>query len=328
VAVEGVAPPLDKPEAILAYAERAGAKLDPAAFRARVETLRGEFGGLLDEEALALFVLDELGLNEEAYVTLRDARGRGEASVRVRVVGSPIRRTFQRKDGAQGEVVNVPIEDASDPSARATLVLWDRDAEKAQPLKIGTTVHVANARVKDGKFGLELQALPWTLLEIPGALSPARAKLLADVAPDAAARDLRTVGPADGSPSRAPGVQAVLPVAGPPSPPATLREALAPPPLPTGAVAQESSSVSLRDVRGLLESIEATQAIRAPDGSTRFQCRARLRTPQGPLELVAEGDSILKLRHLPIGVRLRATNVRRLENEFRTTESTSVERLT
>lgn len=173
-------------DAVEALVARAASKMEPGAFRARVAELRRDTDGLLDDEALALLVLDELGLNEGAIVVLAEAASRAEATVDVLVAGAPSTRGFDRKDGTRGEVTNVPIEDAS---GRASLVLWDRDGEKAAGLRTGARVRIVAARVKPSRFGLELHAQPWTLLEVEGAPSAAKAKLLADVAAEPS-RDL------------------------------------------------------------------------------------------------------------------------------------------
>lgn len=161
------------------YVAKARARMTEPEFHARLAAHRARFDGLLDDEACALLVLDEAGLNEEAFVRLVDVRGRAEASVDVVVSGPPTRRTFSRKDGGTGEVANVPLEDAT---GRATLVLWDRDVDKASRLPQGARVRIVHARVKDSKFGLELHATASTVVEVPGALSAAKAKLLLDVA--------------------------------------------------------------------------------------------------------------------------------------------------
>jgi replication factor A1 len=161
------------------YAKLAG-KMSEDEFLARIRAARAEFGGLLDDEALALLVLDELGFNEGAFATLDDLSGRGEATVRATVVRIDAPRTFQREGRPEGRVCNVLVRDAT---GEARVVLWDKDVDKTLDgtLSVGARVTLVNARVKETKFGLELHVGPWTVLEVEGALDPAKRKLLADV---------------------------------------------------------------------------------------------------------------------------------------------------
>ncbi len=161
--------------------ERAAPKLSEAEFRARLEVERATFDGLLDDDALALLILDELGLNDGAYVTIAGAKGRMEASIRVKVERIEAPRVFERAGRASGRVANVIV---GDGTGAARLVLWDRDVDKVEDgtLREGGNLTIVNARVKEDRWGLELHASPWTVLEVEGALDPAKRKLLADVA--------------------------------------------------------------------------------------------------------------------------------------------------
>ncbi|HVM45531.1 MAG TPA: OB-fold nucleic acid binding domain-containing protein [Candidatus Thermoplasmatota archaeon] len=161
-------------------------RLSAEEFERRIRDAAAEFGGLLDDEALALLVLDELGLNEGAYTTLAELTGRSEATVRVRVERVEPARTFERAGRDPGRVVNVVVSDATGESR---LVFWEKDVERAEELRPGAHLTVVNARVKEGRFGAELHVGPWSVLEVEGALDPAKRKLLADVA-DAGEREL------------------------------------------------------------------------------------------------------------------------------------------
>lgn len=153
-------------------------------FLERVAALRTEFDGLLDDEALGLLVLDELGLNEGAFVKLDELRGRSEASVRVDVLRIEPPREFAREGRAAGRVCNVIVRDGT---AEARIVLWDRDVDKAEDgtLRAGACVTLINARVKDdARYGPELHVTPWSRIDVEGELDPAKRKLLLDVIPE------------------------------------------------------------------------------------------------------------------------------------------------
>lgn len=166
---------------LAAYYERASGKLTAEEFAARVEEEREKFDGLLDDEALALLVLDELGLNDGAFVTIAELSGRAEATVRCTIDGIEPPREFAREGRPPGRVCNCRVSDAT---GAARLVLWDRDVEKTEDgtLVAGARVTLVNARVKESRWGVELHAGPWTAIEVEGALTAAQRKLIQDVA--------------------------------------------------------------------------------------------------------------------------------------------------
>lgn len=173
--------------AVASLYARVKERVPQAEFESRLAKARDDFGGLLDDEALALLVLDELGLNEGAYTTLAELKGRSEATVRVRVERVEPARSFERPGRDPGRVINVIVSDAT---AESRLVFWDKDTERAEELKPGSHLTVVNARVKDGRFGAELHIGPWSVLDVEGALDPAKRKLLADVALDGPEKEL------------------------------------------------------------------------------------------------------------------------------------------
>ncbi len=179
--------PLVEPALAQAYA-RLKDQLSEAEFLARIEEERKTFDGLLDDEALALLVLDEMGANDGAYLTIAELPGRTEATVRVTIEHVEPVRTFERAGRDPGRLVGVTVADAT---GKARLVLWERDVNKVSDGEIrkGDRVTVVNARVKESRFGVELHVSPWSVLEVEGALDPAKRKLLMDVADDARRRD-------------------------------------------------------------------------------------------------------------------------------------------
>ena len=166
--------------ALAPFYARVADKLSEGEFEARVRAAAAEFDGLLDDEALALLVLDEMGANEGAYVTIAECAGRAEATVRATIDHVEPPREFAREGRAPGRVCNCAISDAT---GQARLVLWDRDVEKTEDgtLRAGARVTLVNARVQESRWGLELHAGPWTAIEVEGALTAAQRKLLQDV---------------------------------------------------------------------------------------------------------------------------------------------------
>lgn len=263
-----------------AIADRAAAKLDRAAFLARVEERRAEFAGLLDDEALGLLVLDELGLNESAVVLLKDLKGHDEATVVVDVVRVHPPREFQKEprpgpDGAPGtpQVGRVMNVDVRDGTASAKLVLWGRDIRHAEEgdLKPGARAKVVNARVKDSRWGLELHCGPWTRFEVDGALDAAHRKLLLDTRAD--------YDPLEGRPVAVEGEAA--------SPYAAL-----------GALPRDRPAV---DVKARLLSLSPTRTFQRRDGSVGFVTNATLEDATGRVTLVCWDDAVRAVRKVMIG---------------------------
>ncbi|HEV8595289.1 MAG TPA: hypothetical protein VGR51_07140 [Thermoplasmata archaeon] len=119
--------------------------------RAKIE----EWGGLLDEDAAARLVLDELGRGATNFQTVRELREGMEATLRVRVAGIGPVHEFARQDGTKGRVVNLEIEDES---GRCRLTLWDEDVvlvEKGR-IRMDATLRVLDGFVKVSRFGTEV----------------------------------------------------------------------------------------------------------------------------------------------------------------------------
>ena len=282
-------PPCPRVDPALApYFERVRGKLSEAEFLAKVEEGRAAFDGLLDDEALALLVLDEMGLNEGAYVTLSELGGRSEATVRVSVDGVEPPRTFARASGGEGRVANCLVSDAT---GSARMVLWDKDVERVEDgtLRRGARLTLVNARVKQGRYGVELHVGPWTVLEIEGALDPARRKLLQDVAPQ----------PDDATTPAREARQTTLDV---PEGPATMR--------------------------GVLHEVFPTRTFRKQDGSVGFVCDADVETDEGRVRLVAWEEHVKPLRAVkpgdPLVVEHVVPKVRGAATEWHTTRESRV----
>ena len=135
--------------------DRAKDLLSRDAFEARVRAKREEWGGLLDVDAAARLVLDELGRGELNVQTVRELREGMEVTLRVRVDAVSSVREFHRQDGSAGRVVNVDI---ADDTGRCRLVLWDDDAALVEKGRVrpGSTLRLLDCFVKVSRFGTEV----------------------------------------------------------------------------------------------------------------------------------------------------------------------------
>jgi replication factor A1 len=132
-------------------------------FETRVRQEMEGWGGLLEEEAAALLVIDELGRNEVSFGKVADLYEGGEAFLRVKVETVGEVREFERQDGSRGRVVNLMV---SDPSGRCRLVLWDDEVElvTSGKVKAGSRLRVVDGYVRRGRYGLEVSSGRWGVI--------------------------------------------------------------------------------------------------------------------------------------------------------------------
>ncbi|MEA2055706.1 MAG: hypothetical protein U9O49_02605 [Candidatus Thermoplasmatota archaeon] len=124
-------------------------------FEERIRQRVEEFGNLLDEEALSLLIVDECGRNNENVCEIARLQANSECSVYGKITNIFASRTFNRKNGSSGNVVNLQV---TDDSGTCGLALWDKDVElvKNGKIKIGTNLKIVNGYIKDGFNGIEI----------------------------------------------------------------------------------------------------------------------------------------------------------------------------
>jgi replication factor A1 len=134
-------------------------------FFVKVEKLRTEYDDLLDEDIAALFIVDEAGRNTENIYKIKDVEDRIDCSIFGKVTNIQKARTFSRKNGSSGRVVNLEL---SDETGSINLALWDKDVDlvKNKKIKVGTSIKVINGYVKTGYKGLELNTGKYSQLII------------------------------------------------------------------------------------------------------------------------------------------------------------------
>ncbi len=130
-------------------------RVSPEEFDARVRSAVAEWGGLLDQDAAAMVVVERLGGSVAVFQPIKDLEEGAEANLRATVVGlSPV-RTFTRQDGTAGRVVNLELRD---DTGFCRMPLWDEDValvEKGR-VAVGKTVRAIDCFVKRTNFGLEV----------------------------------------------------------------------------------------------------------------------------------------------------------------------------
>jgi replication factor A1 len=135
-----------------------------------------QYGELVDQDTIALLLVDELGRNTQSITKIADLRADGDFTVVGRVLSVSDSRTFRRKSGNQGKVVNLEI---VDDTGTCRLVLWNEDIEqvKNKDIQPGKTVKVINGYTKQGYTGeLEINLGRWGTLQVLPSVSQPRGK--------------------------------------------------------------------------------------------------------------------------------------------------------
>ena len=134
-------------------------------FEKEINSLKEEYDGLLDDETLALLIVDSLGKNKENICKIKDIKDGIECTVFGKVTKINNSHSFNRKNGTNGIVVNLEL---SDETGSCGLVLWNKDVDmvKNKTIKLNTNLKIINGYVKDGYNGIELNLGRYGLIEI------------------------------------------------------------------------------------------------------------------------------------------------------------------
>ena len=139
--------------------------MDRDAFDSKIKARYEEYDGLLDEEALAYLIVDELGRNFQKNKSISELKNNDTVNLVVEVEDTGEPRTFSRKNKSVGQVVNIMV---TEGTARCKLTLWDKDVEavKCGKIKKGSRIRIINGYVKVSDFGTEINIGRWGLFLI------------------------------------------------------------------------------------------------------------------------------------------------------------------
>jgi replication factor A1 len=134
-------------------------------FKKNIAQIQKECDYLFDKNTSALLIVDELGRNKENICKIVDIKDGVECTLTGKVTKINNTRSFNRKNGSNGRVVNIEL---SDETGKCTLVLWNNDVEliKNKRIKKGSNVKIINGYVKNGYTGLEINVGKYGLIEI------------------------------------------------------------------------------------------------------------------------------------------------------------------
>lgn len=133
-------------------------------YEEEIKKIQTEYDHLFDENTASLLIVDELGRNKQNICKISDLKTGEECTVYGQVTKINQQRTFNRKNGSNGRVINLEL---TDNTGKCLLVLWDKDVElvKNKTIQKGTNVKIINGYVKNGFKDIELNAGRWSIIE-------------------------------------------------------------------------------------------------------------------------------------------------------------------
>jgi replication factor A1 len=134
-------------------------------FEREVQTRFDSYEGLLNKDAVAYLIVDEMGRNVIESKKISDLKNGDSVSISVFVEGLGEVREFKRKDGTPGRVANLTV---SDKAGFCRFTLWNKDVEAIQNLaiKVGSKIKIVNGYVKVTDFGTEISTGRWGMFSV------------------------------------------------------------------------------------------------------------------------------------------------------------------
>jgi replication factor A1 len=135
-------------------------------FEKEIKKRYKNYDELIDQDTIALLIVDELGRNKQSITKIVDLSSNGDYTVVGRVLSISDSKMFKRKNGTPGKVINLEI---TDDTAICRLVLWNGDIDhiKNKEIQPGTIVKIINGYTKLGYTGgMEINLGRWGLLEV------------------------------------------------------------------------------------------------------------------------------------------------------------------
>lgn len=134
-------------------------------FEEEIRRRQKKYNDLIDEQTIALLIVDELGRNKQNISKISDLKHGMECTVFGRITNIGESRVFNRKNGSSGRVINLEL---TDETGTCKLALWDKDVElvKNKSIQKGANVKIVNGYIKNGFNGIEVNVGKWGLIEI------------------------------------------------------------------------------------------------------------------------------------------------------------------
>lgn len=134
-------------------------------FLIEINKIKKDYDDLLDDDAAALLIVDELGRNKQNICKISELKPEMECTVFGKITNINQSKNFNRKNGSSGKVINLEL---ADETGKCGLALWDKDVELVSKkiIQIGTKLKVINGYTKNGFNGIEINVGRWSLIEV------------------------------------------------------------------------------------------------------------------------------------------------------------------
>ena len=134
-------------------------------FTAEIKKIQDEYDELFDQETAALLIVDMLGRNEGNALKIKDLEAGIECTISGEITDIGDIRSFDRKNGGTGRVINLEL---SDETGSCKLALWHNDVELIEnnSITLGSRIRIVNGYVKSGYNGIEINVGRWGMIDI------------------------------------------------------------------------------------------------------------------------------------------------------------------
>ncbi len=126
-------------------------------FKRKIEMRKEKYGHLLDDEAIAYLIVDELGRNPGNRMKIAELYDGINATVEATIIDIGKIETVKNH-----RIMRLKI---ADDSGWCMLVLWNDEIDSAiENIEIGKKVKVVNGYVKENRYGLQIGLGKWGIL--------------------------------------------------------------------------------------------------------------------------------------------------------------------
>lgn len=90
-----------------------------------------------------------------ASTKIKDIKsGMGDLNINARILDVADMRTFNRKDGSQGRVINITV---GDDTGKIRVTLWDEKTDLMDELKVNDSIEIINAYARENNFSQQVE---------------------------------------------------------------------------------------------------------------------------------------------------------------------------
>jgi len=126
-------------------------------FKKEIEDKRKKYGDLLDDEALAYLIVDELGCNPGNKMKIADLYDSINATIEAK-----IEQIWDVRVVKNHRILKMVI---SDDTGKCQFVLWNDEIDKAKEyLSVGKKIKIINGYVRENMYGLQVSLGKWGVL--------------------------------------------------------------------------------------------------------------------------------------------------------------------